>query len=313
MRLEGSFPYFSKRSCDLEIEGDVHGAGGMGDCADGDVIDAGFSDGADGFQIDAATRFGFGAARDNLDGLAQLGSRHVVEEDDVSAGVGRLARLLEGVGFDLNLKFGIFRAGGEDRDVDGIGMGSLENREMVVFDQDHVVETEAMILSAATSNRVFFELAPTGKGFARVENAGLSSRGEIDEAAGGGRDAAEVLDEIEGDTFGFQNGAGVAANGKKGGAFFKFGAVGGGLFEAERVAPFFEGHTREVESRDDERFARDHVRASHGIGGNDAIGGRVARAQILLQRGPHGLAKFFQLSQFSRHKYSRFRQKMKRD
>ena len=64
---------------------DVHGAGGMGERADGNEIHAGFGDGADGGEIHAAAGFGLRAALRLLHGEAQAESRVMLSSRIMSA------------------------------------------------------------------------------------------------------------------------------------------------------------------------------------------------------------------------------------
>ena len=88
----------------VEVEPDIHRAGGMGERADGDEIHAGLGDGADAGQGHAAAGLGLRAAFALLHGQAQLNQVHVVEQDDVGPRRDRLLDLLQRVGFDLHLE-----------------------------------------------------------------------------------------------------------------------------------------------------------------------------------------------------------------
>ena len=52
----------------------------------------------------------------------------------------------------------------------GLGGFASQRREMVVLDEHQVEQTEAVIVSAAAGDRVFFKAPPAGRGFARVED-----------------------------------------------------------------------------------------------------------------------------------------------
>ena len=67
---------------------------------------------ADGVERDAARGLELRAAGDELDGLAHLGRGHVVEQDDVGAGVERLADVVERLRLDLDRQV---RAGRAER------------------------------------------------------------------------------------------------------------------------------------------------------------------------------------------------------
>jgi len=195
-----------------KVQADVHGAGGMGDGADGDEIDAGGGDGADGFQVHAAAGFGAGAAGNELYGAAQLGGGHVVEQDDIRARRGGLGDLGEGVRLHLDLEPGEFFARAGDGGGDGVGRFVVQGDEVIVLDEDHIVQAKPMILAAATGHGVFFEAPPAGRGFAGIENFCAGGVDGGHKRGGGGGHAGEALDKIQGDAFGAQEGAAGAGN-----------------------------------------------------------------------------------------------------
>ncbi len=79
----------------------------MRERADGDLVDAGLGDRADGVEGDAAGGLEPGAPADERDRLAQLGEGHVVEEDRVDTGLERLADLVERLALDLDRQVGV--------------------------------------------------------------------------------------------------------------------------------------------------------------------------------------------------------------
>ena len=81
------------------------------------------------------------------------GTRHVVEQDRVDWFVERIAQLLERVDLDFDLDH---VADGGARRRDGC-MDRTGDAEMIVFDQHAVIQTKAVIGTAATRNRVSLE------------------------------------------------------------------------------------------------------------------------------------------------------------
>src|SRR3972149_5449022 len=127
----------------------------MGEGADGDLVDAGFCHGANVLQSDAARGFESSAPADERDGRAELGKRHVVEEDGVDAHVKRLRYLLERVALHFDRKDS---RGAKPRD----GFGNrARGAEMVVLHEHAVVEPEAVIASASAHDRMLFGPAQT--------------------------------------------------------------------------------------------------------------------------------------------------------
>ena len=90
--------------------GDVGGAGGVGERADADEVDAGLGVGASRVEHDSAGGFGGNPAAglsgghsfDALDGAADFSGRHVVEQDGLGAVSESFVELLRGADFDLH-------------------------------------------------------------------------------------------------------------------------------------------------------------------------------------------------------------------
>ena len=179
----------------------------MRERADGNKIHAGLGDGADGFQIHAAAGFGFRAAIDNFHRLPQLYQIHVVEQNEVRAGVHSLFDLFQSVGFDFDFQLRKFFARALDGGGDGIRLFVLQRGEMIVLDKNHVEQADAMIFCAAASDSIFLKSPPAGRRFARVQNLRVGSPNRFDELRGQSGDAGKPLDKIQRDSFGAQNGA----------------------------------------------------------------------------------------------------------
>ena len=97
----------------LPIEGQVENRGGVSEGADADAVDAGVGDGADSLQIDAAGGFELGGRAGgvaDLDGLAKLNGRHVVEQDDVGVFRQDFAELIERIDFDFDHRMWVGRS-----------------------------------------------------------------------------------------------------------------------------------------------------------------------------------------------------------
>src|SRR4051812_21558234 len=78
---------------ELQAEGDVHGAGGVGDGAGGDVVGAGLGVGADGVEGNAPGELDLRATGDLGDPVAGFGGGQVVEEEMGGAAVESFAEL----------------------------------------------------------------------------------------------------------------------------------------------------------------------------------------------------------------------------
>ena len=73
---------------------------------------------------------------------------------------------------------------------------------MVVLDEDGVVEAEAVIAAAAGLDRVLLEGSQARSRLAGADDAGAVGRDQGDQVAGGGGDAAELAEEVEGGALG---------------------------------------------------------------------------------------------------------------
>ena len=184
----------------------------MGEGAHRDEVDAGFGEGAQGFEGDSAARLQFLLARVEGHGLAALVGRKVVEHDAVDAGKGQgFAHVVEAAAlyFDGTLEAALGQVGF------GAAHGlanSPRQVDVVVFEHDHVVQADAVVAPAAHLNRPFFEHAPARRGFAGVEQGAREVGDLVGVAPGLGGHAAEPLDVVEQGAFGAQQGAQGAAD-----------------------------------------------------------------------------------------------------
>src|SRR5262249_32333741 len=94
-----------------------------------------------------------------------------------------------------------------DLDLDQVAsraLGALEHRpnaagdgDMIVLDQDRVIETETMIVTAAAAHRVFLQRAQTGRGLARAHDARLGMGNAGDKSRRRGGNTGEMAEKIE--------------------------------------------------------------------------------------------------------------------
>ena len=66
--------------------------------------------------------------------------------------------------------FGNFCAGARNGGGDGVRLFIPQRGEVVVLDENHVEQANAMIFPAAAGDGIFLKTPPAGRGFARVEN-----------------------------------------------------------------------------------------------------------------------------------------------
>jgi hypothetical protein len=90
------------------------------------------------------------------------------------------------------------------------GRDAARDRDVVVLDQDRVIQTEAVVESAAAAHCVFFQRAEPRRRFPCATNACLRVCGQLDECCSGRRDAGQVAEEVQGGALGRENRAGIA-------------------------------------------------------------------------------------------------------
>ena len=133
------------------------------------------------------------ACLDALDGAANLGGRHVVEEDGLGAVGESFFKLPRGAHLDLHALTGLAlleRALEHRRD-------AAAERDVIVLDENAGGEIDAVIGSPAAEDGVFFKGPHAGDGFARVEHAGAGALNRVSIFTGERGDAAEVLQQVE--------------------------------------------------------------------------------------------------------------------
>ena len=152
-----------------QFEREIDRAGGVRQCADGDVIHSGGGDLTNVAQTDPAARFEFYLPLPDRDCFAHLRAAHVVEEDHFHAfNFQKRANLIEVIGFDLDAQIGTLGPHALDRR--GQPTEARPREKMVVFHQHHVVQPEAMVRAATRDDGRFFKFAQAGSRLAGVED-----------------------------------------------------------------------------------------------------------------------------------------------
>jgi len=78
---------------------------------------------------------------------------------------------------------------------------------MVIFDEDSVIQAEAVVVSSAAADGVFFEDSPAGQGLTSVIDFRFCALDCPDVLSGCCGYAAEPLEEIQRNAFGAEDGA----------------------------------------------------------------------------------------------------------
>ena len=165
---------------------------GMGERADGDEVDAGLRDLADGVERDAARGFELRAAADERDRLAGAAAGAMLSSRIESAPASSASRTSSSVSHSTSIGSRCLRAQPVDGRRDAAG-----EAQVVVLDQDRVVEAEPVVRAAAAADRVLLERAQARRRLARVEDLGAGPVDGVDEAAGERRDAGEASEQIQ--------------------------------------------------------------------------------------------------------------------
>ncbi len=105
--------YFLVKGRWTEVESEVYRWSGVRDGTDGDEMDAGLRDLADGLEIHSPAGFELDICRAEADGFTHVGEAHVVEENDIdSLHAEKTFHLLERIGLEFDADAGIGCAGG---------------------------------------------------------------------------------------------------------------------------------------------------------------------------------------------------------
>ena len=141
---------------------------------------------------------------DEVDGCLGVGDAEVVEHDAVHAAVAEhLPELVEVSHFDFYLQVEVVFLEIGVAAVDGF-VDASGKVDVVVLEQNHVEESDAMVASAANLDGLLLEHAQAGGGLAGVEHAGVGAFETLDVAVGGGGDAAHALHDVEHEALGLE-------------------------------------------------------------------------------------------------------------
>ena len=264
----------------IDFHGDINGGGGVGESADGDEVDAGFSDCGDGLEVHATACFELEFALVEVDGLAELVECHVIEEDDIDVGKGEEAfDLFEGIGFEFDAGGGVIGFEAED------AFAELVERigcEVIVFDHDHVVEADSVVGAAAGEDGLFFEEAQSWGSFAGVEDPRLGMGDGLDVLVGEGGDAGQALEEVERGAFCGEEGICGGLDGEDGGVSGGVGSVGRDEADVGVRAHAAEDFGGGVCACDDAGLFGEKARGGGG-GVGEIGGGEIALTDVLVE------------------------------
>ena len=188
-----------------KVQSEVDGTGRMRDGADGDEVDSGFCDLADGLEVYSSAGFELDVCRAEADGFAHVREAHVVEENDIhSLHAEKTFHLLERIGLEFDANAGVGCAGGRDHFLEGVSGKS--GSEVIILHHEHIMEADSVVTRATGRDGFFFQHAQAWSGFAGIEYDGISSASGFDKSMSHGGDATESLDEIQGGALGGEYG-----------------------------------------------------------------------------------------------------------
>ena len=157
------------------------------------------------FERNSPGKFDRGAAIDVADPFAGFGWSEIIEQQMRSAAGERFVELGAGANFDLDRNIGMLQQHPKPR-------ARLPRRDVIVLDENRVEEAHAVVRYAAGARRHFLQVAQARGGLAGIENAAGGTFHRVDVSAPQGRDAAQMLQKIERDSFAREQHAGAAVD-----------------------------------------------------------------------------------------------------
>ena len=185
----------------------------MGQCADGDEVDARLSVFSEGLLGDSTGCLGLIFPIDAFYRFAESDGVEIVEHDAVDAAVIEdTLQLIEVADFNLNTE--VFPFGFQV--VVGTVDSSLDAAckvDVVVLEHHHIVEADTMVGATTAGNGVLLEESHIGGRLAGVEQLGVQTFEHGNHTVGLGSDAGEALHEVESGTLGGEDGTRGALDG----------------------------------------------------------------------------------------------------
>ena len=280
----------------------VHRFHVLGQCADRNPVDAGFSDGVNAFQTDVPRGFQHRPTGVERDGIAQHAQAEIVEQDHLGAGFQRACQFIQTFHFDLDETATLARLRSHGARLLKHRSNAAGGENVVFLDQDGVPQGQTVAAATADANRVFLGQTQAGQGLARIDHLrfgigdGIGVKARL---AGHGR---EHLQKVEGAAFAGEQGAGVAFDAAEQLVGLDAVAVPGQPFDFCSGIEAAETALEPGTTAKHAGFARDDGGAAGYSGGNE-IGGEVAGADILGKGGSNVAFDFGgeQGQKFNRH------------
>src|SRR5689334_17811004 len=268
----------------FDFKTDVDRRRGMRQRAHRNEVGAGCREFRNPLERDTAGDFDLRTATGPRDRLADVGGRHVVDEDRVGARDKCSIHLVEPFRFDLH------RHARPMRPCPGYGRTHAAGEaNVVVLDQDRVEQADAMVGGAAAAHGVLLQRPQGRRRLARVENRDPTAAG-VDETARSRRHAREPLQEVQRRPLADEEcsrGADDLGNVVAGAARR---AVTDANIGTNPRLELPERLERDVDPRDHAVRLGEEYAARLELGRNRRLGRHVAVADVLLERAAHEVA-----------------------
>ena len=180
--------------------------GRMSQRADGDHIHPCLRDGTDVVEGDIAGGFNLNPVMNHGDSLSHLIDGKIIQHNSVDAlMIQRFTDFIEVFCFNFHTEVVVMCREVREAFPDG-GIDASGRCDVVILDEDHVIESKAVIHAAADPNGEFIEDAEARGCFSRIGDLRLCAFDRVDKSPGEGSDAAHPLEYIQGDTFALEDG-----------------------------------------------------------------------------------------------------------
>jgi len=175
-----------------QAHGQVHSLHVLGHGPDRDVVHPGFGNRPQGAFIDPATGFQLGLAGIQAHRLAHIVQAQFVEHDDVGSRRQGLFQLPKAFHFHFHRLARGDLVGGADRLGD-----APAGSDMVFLDQEGVIQPDAVVVAAATGDRVLLRQAQARQRLAGIQQLDLGIGDKVGQIASAGGHPGQQLQEVQ--------------------------------------------------------------------------------------------------------------------
>ena len=251
---------------------------------DRDKVDTLFGIVADGIEGNSPTRLRLETASNHVDGLLRIGHCEVVEHDAVNTSVvEHLLEFVERAHLDLDLQVKTFLFEILMATVDGIHDATREV-DVVVFEQDHVEESDAVVTATANLHSLLLEHTHARGSLAGVEHTGVGTLQSLHILISHCSNTAHALHDVEHESLGLQQRAYTSADNHGDVTLLHTGAVLHEHLDLHLRVEATEHLLGNLHTSENTILLDEQMRLSHRILGDATEGGMVAVTDILGKR-----------------------------